>query len=290
MATSRFSDLDRPPLNERALQNALMAPGEFVAALRVLPEVESTNTALFDAAVEGAPHGSVLVAEAQTAGRGRGGRAWTAPARSGLFLSILLRPQVPAARWGWLPLLTGVAARSVIARVAELEVSLKWPNDLVVELPDESPQSPDAAGYGAGRKLGGILAERVSGSSPAVVIGLGLNVTLRETELPAPHATSIALAGGAVTDRDSLLRAVLREFGTEYERWVLAAGDPRVSGLRVAYEAACATLGREVRAELPGGETVCGRALEIDEEGRLVIRSTGKGDVSIGAGDIVHLR
>lgn len=319
---SRFSDLDRPPLSERALQRAVAGPGEFVSALRVLQETESTNTALLAAAADGAPHASVLVAEAQTAGRGRSGRTWTAPPRSGLFVSILVRPEkAPAARWGWLPLLAGAAARSALARLAELDVVLKWPNDLVIDtLALDAAGSPGAAGggragngdaqtgtgtgtgtggaeadataggYGVGRKLGGILAERAGGPDPAVVIGLGINVTLREAELPAPHATSLVLAGAAVTDRDSLLRALLREFGSGYRRWEDAAGDPDVSGLRSRYEAGCATLGREVRAELPGGTSVRGEAVALDEDGRLVVRTRDEGDVPIAAGDIVHLR
>src|ERR1700761_3533450 len=96
---SAYNDLDRPPLSERSLQHALMVPGGFVSALRVLPSVESTNTAMLAAAQDGAPHASVLVAEEQTAGKGRMGRSWTAPARSGLFTSILVRPEAPARTW-----------------------------------------------------------------------------------------------------------------------------------------------------------------------------------------------
>src|SRR6266700_1419435 len=142
---SAYNDLDRPPLDERSLQRALMTPDGFVSAIRVLPNVESTNTAMLAAAQDGAPHASVLVAEEQTAGKGRLGRTWTAPARSGLFVSILVRPEVPAAAWTWLPLLAGLAARDAAARAGRLEIGLKWPNDLVV-----------GAGELADRKLGGI--------------------------------------------------------------------------------------------------------------------------------------
>src|SRR5215813_4287870 len=138
---SVYNDLNRPPLNEHILQRALMVPWGFVSALRVLPELGSTNTALLAAAEDGAPHGSVVVAEAQTAGKGRLGRAWVAPPRSGLFVSILLRPEVSPSRWGWLPLLAGVAVRSAVARVSELEVALKWPNDLILPGPAESPDT-----------------------------------------------------------------------------------------------------------------------------------------------------
>lgn len=296
---SVYNDLNRPPLNEHTLQRALMVPGagfggRSVAALRVLPEVDSTNTALLAAAADGAPHGSVVVAEWQTAGKGRLGRTWVAPPRSGLFLSILLRPEVSPSRWGWLPLLAGVAARSAVTRIAELDVSLKWPNDLIV--PETRPEAVDAdtdhvSGYGLGRKLGGILAEQGGmPAEPCVVIGIGINVTLREDELPAPHATSLALAGAKVTDRDTLLRALLRSFGPLYADWAAADGDAERSGLAAAYRAACATLNRPVRAELPGGRTVSGQAAAIDPDGRLVIRTADGASTPIGAADVVHLR
>jgi BirA family biotin operon repressor/biotin-[acetyl-CoA-carboxylase] ligase len=289
---SVYNDLDRPPLNEHSLQRSLMVPGGFVTALRVLPEVGSTNTALLAAAADGAPHGSVVISEAQSAGKGRLGRTWTAPARSGLFLSILLRPEAPQSRWGWLPLLAGVAVRSAVAKVAELDVALKWPNDLIVPGPQSA--APDA-GYGAGRKLGGILcergpAERTAGPGPVVVVGIGVNVTLRATELPAAHATSVALAGGSVTDRDTIARAILRDFGSWYTAWTGSDGDAEGSGLATAYQNACATIGRAVRAELPGGAVVSGQATSVDEAGRLVIRKDDGGLFAIGAGDVAHLR
>jgi BirA family transcriptional regulator, biotin operon repressor / biotin---[acetyl-CoA-carboxylase] ligase len=307
--TSPYSDLERPALNERALQRALMGPGGFVSALRVLPEADSTNSVLMAAAGDGAPHGSVLVAELQRAGRGRLGRSWQAPARSGLFVSVLVRPeQVPPAQWGWLPLLAGVAARSAVAGMTRLDVALKWPNDLIVETdragaadaPDstapaapQAPATPAAepeSGYGAGRKLGGILVERVSGAAPAAVIGIGVNVTLRADELPAAHATSLALAGAEVTDRDTLLRTLLRSLGTWYGDWAAAAGDADRCGLLAAYRAACATIGREVRADLPGGAAISGLADGVDGQGRLVIRTGDGAQTSVSAGDLVHLR
>lgn len=336
---SVYNDLDRPPLNEHSLQRALMVPGGFVSALRVLPEIDSTNEAMLAAAADGAPHGSVLVAEEQTAGRGRLGRSWSAPARSGLFVSILVRPTVPQGRLGWLPLLAGVAAQTAVHRVAEVDVSLKWPNDLIV------PGGDAGGGYGAGRKLGGILCQRGLGgrgngdgagsdkvegdkltlgkpdadkpladkpladkplaeggssehaadtdgvAEPAtVVVGIGLNVTLRSDELPAPHATSVALEGGSVTDRDTLLRALLRDFGSCYAAWAAADGDPESSGLAAAYREACSTLGTPVRAEMPGGAVVSGRADAIDGEGRLIVLGDAGDRMPIGAGDVVHLR
>jgi BirA family biotin operon repressor/biotin-[acetyl-CoA-carboxylase] ligase len=275
---SAYNDLDRPPLDERGLQRALMVPGGFVSALRVLERVESTNTALAAAAREGASHASVVVAEEQTAGRGRLGRSWSAPPRSGVFVSILLRPEAPAGAWTWLPLLAGVAAREAVARACGLETALKWPNDIVV-----------GAGQYQDRKLGGILCETVPGEN-AIVVGIGLNVTLREAELPVPQACSLVLAGAESTDRDPLLRALLRSFGAWYGRWSDAGGDAHAAGLADAYRAACASLGRRVRAELPGRRDVVGVASGIDATGALLVTTADQEEVAIGAGDVVHLR
>jgi BirA family biotin operon repressor/biotin-[acetyl-CoA-carboxylase] ligase len=187
-----------------------------------------------------------------------------------------------------LPLLAGVAARSAVARVSELEVALKWPNDLI--LPGAADADADTD-YGADRKVGGILAEQGGDDGDMyVVVGIGINVTLRADELPAPHATSLTLAGATVTDRDTLLRVLLRTFGSWYTDWVAADGDAEASGLAAAYRAACATIDRQVRAELPGGATVSGHATGLDADGRLVVCTADGGSKPIGAGDVVHLR
>jgi BirA family transcriptional regulator, biotin operon repressor / biotin---[acetyl-CoA-carboxylase] ligase len=186
---------------------------------------------------------------------------------------------VPPGRYGWLPLLAGVALVETVNRLAELEAVLKWPNDLLVE----------------GRKCAGILAEVVPDDEPrAVVVGIGLNVTLREDELPVGtdgrKATSLALAGAVATDRDPLLRALLRAFAAWYERWREAGGDPDRSGLAAAYAQHCDTLGRQVRVLLPDGGEFVGNARELDGDGRLVVR-TGTGERrAVAAGDIRHLR
>ncbi|MER5429739.1 biotin--[acetyl-CoA-carboxylase] ligase [Streptomyces sp. NPDC002588] len=278
---SRWSDLDRPPLNATALRRALLRDGGHGGLYRDLEVVQrtgSTNSDLVARAVAGdADEGAVLVAEEQTSGRGRLDRQWTAPPRSGLFFSVLLRPaDVPVARWGWLPLLTGVAVATGLARAAGVDTALKWPNDLLVTVGGEE------------RKAGGILAERAG--EDGVVVGVGINVTLRADELPVPQAGSLVLADAVNTDRDPLLRAVLRSLEEWYGRWRAAGGDPAASGLQEAYAAGCATLGRAVRAELPGEKSLVGEAVAIDGDGRLVIATVEGVQEPVGAGDIVHLR
>ncbi|QKV94525.1 biotin--[acetyl-CoA-carboxylase] ligase [Streptomyces sp. NA02950] len=274
----RWSDLERPPLSAAALRRALVRPGGLWTALDVVRATGSTNTDLVAEAAAGAPEGTVLVAEEQTAGRGRLDRTWTAPSRSGLFFSVLLRPGaagVTTARWGWLPLLAGVATAGALSRTAGVDTALKWPNDLLVKIGGEE------------RKCGGILAER---AGDAVVIGVGLNVTLRAEELPVPTAGSLALANAVTTDRDPLLRVVLRSIEQWYGEWRRFEGDPGPCGLQEAYAGGCATLGRRVRAELPGGGERVGEAVAIDGDGRLVLATEGGVQEPVSAGDIVHLR
>ncbi|WP_251094674.1 biotin--[acetyl-CoA-carboxylase] ligase [Streptomyces sp. Caat 7-52] len=275
---SRWSDLDRPPLNAAALRRGLIREGGLYRDIDVVQRTGSTNSDLAALAAAGdAGEGAVLVAEEQTAGRGRLDRSWTAPPRSGCFFSVLLKPaEVPVARWGWLPLLTGVAVATGLARAAGVDTALKWPNDLLVTVGGEE------------RKAGGILAERAG--EDGVVIGVGINVTLRADELPVPQAGSLALAGAAGTDRDPLLRAILRSLEEWYGRWREALGDPAASGLQEMYTAGCATLGRTVRAELPGDRSVTGEAVALDGDGRLIIATDNGVREPVGAGDIVHLR
>lgn len=275
-SAGRWSSLDRPPLNAAGLRRALVAEGGLWTSLEVVPATGSTNSDLAARAAE-LPEGAVLVAEEQTAGRGRLDRSWVAPPRSGLFFSVLLKPgdAVPQERWGWLTLLAGVATATGLSRAAGVDTALKWPNDLLVTVDGDE------------RKTGGILAERVA---DGVVLGIGLNVTLTEDELPVPAAGSLALAKASVTDRDPLLRAVLRSLEQWYGNWRAAGGDPAASGLQETYAAGCATLGRHVRAELPGGRVLTGTAEAVDADGRLVIRTAEDRHEAVGAGDVIHLR
>lgn len=253
--TSPYGDLERPPLRAAALRRALEPDGW---RLEVLAETGSTNAVVAERARAGEAAGLVVVAEAQTAGRGRLDRSWTSPPRAGLTLSVLVRPELPTVQWPWLPLWTGLAVATALRARAEVPAELKWPNDVLV----------------GERKVCGVLAEvPVPG---AAVLGVGLNVTTRADELPHDRAGSLQLAGAATTDRDTLLRAVLRSL-----REVLA--DPVAA--REGYRAACGTLGRRVRVELPGDRSVEGTAEAVDDDGRLVVDGT-----AWGAGDVVHLR
>ena len=236
--------------------------------MEVVEETASTNADVAERFRDGEQEGLVLVAEHQSAGRGRMGREWVAPARSSLTVSFLLVPgDVPAERWPWLPLLTGVAAAAAVRRVTGVEVDLKWPNDVLA----------------GGQKLGGILLERVDhGGAAAAVVGIGINCTQSAEELPVPEATSLALVTGGPVDRSALLGALVEELAARYDEW--RAGGGPATGLPGAVR----TPGQEVRVAVPGGEVV-GRAVDVDEAGRLVVR-TDAGEEHLGAGDVVHVR
>lgn len=265
---------ERPPLDAAGLRQRLVAGAGLWTSVDVVAQTGSTNADLCEAARSGAAEGTVLVAEYQYAGRGRSGRGWTSPPRAGIAVSVLLRPAGAATRtWGWLPLLAGMALTRTLARIAGPPVAVKWPNDVLVD----------------GRKCAGILAEATGGD--AVVLGLGVNVTLRADELPpaAGPVTSLLLAG-AEPDRGDLLVTLLRELEAWYERWHRAGGDADRCGLREAYLADSATVGSQVRVRLPGGADLTGLAESVDPEGRLVVRQPGGEPRAVAAGDIVHLR
>jgi BirA family biotin operon repressor/biotin-[acetyl-CoA-carboxylase] ligase len=269
----RWSDLDRSPLVPADLEASLIRPGGFWTALRVVEETGSTNTDLLAEAAAGGPEGSVLVAEAQTAGQGRLERQWVSPPRSGLTFSVLLRPTVPPLRLAWLPLLAGVAVQRAVAELTTVPAALKWPNDLLL-----GPY---------GRKVAGILAQATGG---AVVLGVGLNVTNRRDELPREDATSLAVEDTGPTDRGTLLVALLRQFAEEYARWQGAGGDPEASGLLAAYTKVCDTVGRRVTVSLPNGDQLAGEALGVDTVGRLLVRTADGQQRPVAAGDVLHVR
>ena len=258
--------MSRPPLNPASLSELP------VQRLDVVETTGSTNADLLARHAAGEDiRGAVLLAEHQSAGRGRNGRSWSAPPRSQIALSIGVGADgVPAESWGWLPLLTGVALVDAVRAVTGIEAGVKWPNDVLV---------------GTG-KLAGILAE-VAAPDPIIVVGLGLNVTLTAQEAPDPRATSLQMLGAVMLDRDVLVGAVLRELATRIEKWQTAKGPDQT--LVEDYRQCSLTLGSRVRATLPGDREITGIAIDIDSLGRLSI-DTGTEVATVSAGDITHLR
>ena len=249
--------------------------------VRWVESTGSTNADLLADADEGVADGVVLVAEHQTAGRGRMGRTWEAPVGASLLFSVLIRPDLPVGMLQLVSLATAVAASDACDTVAGVRPRLKWPNDLMVEV----------SGQGE-RKVGGILSESsLKGDSvAAVVVGMGLNVNW-PSELPdelAGIATSLNHHASGVQgdiDREELLVAHLLGF----EQILAALGAPGgPEALLMRYRHLSATLGQMVRVELGSG-ALTGFATDLTPEGHLLVELAGE-LVPISAGDVVHLR
>src|SRR4051812_5603381 len=265
------ADPSRPSLDAATLAEAA-GPRWRVEVVDASP---STNADVAERARQGETAGLVLVAEHQTAGRGRLDRVWVTPPRAALTVSVLLDVEkAPPGRWPWLPLLAGLAVSDAVREVTGLDAPLKWPNDVLV------------SEYGEHRKVAGLLVELVERpAGTAAVVGVGLNVSSTRGELPVETATSLLLAGADRPDRGALLLAMLSGFSRRFDEWVSGGGRGPLS----SYVAACSTLGRDVRVDLPDGRSLQGRAVDVDEWGRLLVDDAA-GEHALGAGDVVHVR
>lgn len=232
----------------------------------------STNVDLAGRAQAGTlENGAVLVTEEQTAGRGRAGRDWQCPPGAGLMFSVALRlPSIPPDRRGWIGAVLGLSVVAAMGRVSGVEATLKWPNDVLID----------------GAKCAGVLGEM---AGDVLVVGTGINVSLTGDELPRADATSLMLAG-ATTDRAALLAAILNELGDWCDRWAAAGGDVDRAGVRPTYQAACSTIGTQVRILLPAERWVIGTAVEVDESGALVVADESGRRTSYTVGDVIHVR
>jgi BirA family biotin operon repressor/biotin-[acetyl-CoA-carboxylase] ligase len=258
----------------RAALPAFFGPVEVAAAL------PSTMARAAELAEAGAPEGATVVADAQSAGRGRLGRAWVAVPGTSLLVTVVLRPSLPPARAWLVTAAAGVAladATKVLLAggVGSVSVDLKWPNDLEV----------------GGRKAAGMLAEARGDGRRLdwVLLGLGVNVGQGPDDFPpelAGRATSLSLAAGAAVDRVALLAGWAGRFATGYRALAAGAAGPTLA----AYQARLGTLGRQVRADVLGGDPVTGFAVGLGANGGLVIRTPAGGEVEVASGDVEHLR
>ncbi|PRQ10816.1 biotin--[acetyl-CoA-carboxylase] ligase [Corynebacterium sp. 13CS0277] len=268
----------RAPLNRERLTNALVLSGDY-AAVSVYDQIGSTNSELASLGRQGAAQWTALLAEEQTAGHGRHGRPWEAPRSSQLIMSVLIRPPASAlAHLGLLPLVSGLAMIDTLRafeELAPLNAQLKWPNDVLVD----------------GRKLCGILGEAVAlDEHPCLIMGIGLNISLTEEELPVPHATSLDLAAAAHgidldLDRTEFAIVALRYVKKRLAQW--AAGDTSVLA---DYRAVCSSIGLDVSVHLPDHSQLIGTVTTVDDTGHIVVRDSGGDLHALAAGDVTHLR
>jgi BirA family biotin operon repressor/biotin-[acetyl-CoA-carboxylase] ligase len=250
-----------------ALENSL-AGTIYKSKLRFLPVTGSTNNDAMTAARNGAAHGTVIFADEQTAGRGRGDHAWHSAAGLGLYVSVILRLPLPASHLQWLPLAGGLAAAEAIRTASGLTVDLRWPNDLLL----------------GPRKTGGILAEALTdaGALAFVVMGIGINVHQRrfDPNLATP-ATSLDLESGRTVDRQQLLIALLESLDREMGDLLEPSA---VKTIRARMESASTWVrGREV--EVHGPQACTGVTEGLDAQGFLMVR-TSKGVVQVQTGGV----
>lgn len=299
-----------PSLDESALKSALTHPRGPFRRADVVGETGSTNADLAAgaAAEPGAwPDLSVLIANSQVAGKGRLDRVWEVPAGAAMISSVLVRPTdasahpgVPAfdpAGHAWLSVLAGIALCKAVAAESDAEPVLKWPNDVLLNgrklagiLAQLVVPSRDAA-----RGTGRILADDAGRPGPAVVVGMGVNISQQRVELPVDRATSLELETGVPVDRNVLLPAYLTRFARLYNEFVAVRGDALrpLGGGESAHALASglmSTLGTDVRAELPGGRMLFGTAVRLGRTGDLELRDAGGVMHAVSAGDVVHLR
>jgi BirA family transcriptional regulator, biotin operon repressor / biotin---[acetyl-CoA-carboxylase] ligase len=269
-----YVDETRRPIDVGELRRRLQGDASPWRAVELVAETGSTNADLIGRAAAGEDvDGVVLLAEHQTAGRGRNGRTWSAVPHTQVTMSAGVRADgIPTDAWGWIPLVTGLAVLDAVTTTG-VDAGLKWPNDVLAR--------PPAHG-----KLAGILAE-VAAPARVVVIGIGLNVALRVDELPDPGATSLALLGGRIADRQDIVVTLLAGLARRIEGLRTPAGAD--AALVAEYTARSLTIGADVRATLPGAREVVGVARSVDAQGRLCIDSGGR-TVVVSAGDILHLR
>lgn len=270
----------RLPLDASSLRDEFVGTGEGWRQLDVVGQTGSTNADLLARAASNIDIDRVvLIAEHQTAGRGRHGRHWTAAPRAQITMSVGVRiDDVPTIVWGWLSLATGLAVVDTVAPLIDTSIvvaGLKWPNDVL------------AGPAGATGKLAGILVEV---ARLFAVIGIGINVTQAPAEVDGPGATSLLDLGVPAPDRDQLVRGLLPRLAARIAQW--RSADPQ---LAADYRARSLTIGSRVRVQLPGGRELVGIARDIDDQGRLCLATGGDfgapGDtVVVSAGDVVHLR
>ncbi|MGA2561015.1 MAG: biotin--[acetyl-CoA-carboxylase] ligase [Terracidiphilus sp.] len=248
--------------------NAALINTVFAGKLHYAPVTASTNTNALAAAKVGAPHGSVFFADEQTAGRGRGGHTWHSAPGDGLYVSVLLRPTLPASTLPLLPLAAGLAAASAIQQATSLAIDLRWPNDLLI----------------GPRKLGGILVEaRTESASIAhAVVGIGINVHHRAfpADLATP-ATSLDLETGTRNSRQPLLVALLKSLEAE----AAALTDPRALETisHRVQQASTWISGRAVHVH--GPQACTGITAGLDANGFLLVR-TNSGLVTVQTGGL----
>jgi BirA family biotin operon repressor/biotin-[acetyl-CoA-carboxylase] ligase len=271
------------PLSESAISQSLDTI-HLGRTIYVVDETESTNSLAQHLAHEGTPHGTVVLAERQTKGKGRLGRLWHSPSSKNIYCSLILQTLPPPSRVHWIPLVTGIGLGNFLHSLLQPGLSLKWPNDLLI----------------GDRKIGGILCEStpIKSGTRAVIVGFGLNVDMQSTDIPddlQDKATSLLMETGQSHDRNQLTKGILYHLEKQFMGLVQ---DP-ISKIRDSYRSWCSTIGQKIRVHLSSGQEVEGYAVDITNEGSLKMSQEKYSSsrippksayMEIREGDVTHLR
>jgi BirA family transcriptional regulator, biotin operon repressor / biotin---[acetyl-CoA-carboxylase] ligase len=250
-------DMPRAPLDQSRITASLSQYWR----VSVVDLTTSTQEDLAEKIATGEAHsGDVIVANFQSAGRGRLDRTFSAPASTALLFSLYITPKRALEQWGFIPLLVGSSVAQTLNGLGA-SVSIKWPNDLLINQ----------------KKIGGIISTI---HNEGVIVGIGINVAMRAEELPVSTATSLGLEGVPELDRNNLLSKILNGLASDFTQW------DQGESLTDQYYAISATIGSHVRMELPGGQIILSKAISIDERGQLHLED---GQI-VSVGDVIHLR
>ncbi len=266
-----------PPLSAEGIQ-AILRTKKIGRPTIVYKEVTSTNTLGFEGAVADTSHGTVILAELQTAGKGRLGRTWHSPYGKNLYFSIVLSQIPQTSHVSWVPLITGIALAESLELISGLPISLKWPNDVMIN----------------DKKLAGVLCEgrQKFNGSQVIIVGVGININSNKDDFPEElqqTATSLTLESHQHFDRQTLLAMFLSNFESHYEQFF-----SDICALRSRYISRCTTLQRSIKVQFVKGNLLEGVAVDIGNEGELhVVPSTNdplQTPIAIRSGDILHIR
>jgi BirA family biotin operon repressor/biotin-[acetyl-CoA-carboxylase] ligase len=252
------SQAPRAPLDKSIIDGKISQYWR-VSVVDLTASTQSDLAELVNASV--AKSGEVIAAEFQSNGRGRLDRTFEAPPQSALLFSFYIAPKRAVSDWGFISFLAALAMREVITDQLAEKVNLKWPNDILI----------------GDKKVAGLLAQQIG---EGVIVGIGLNVAMSTDDLPVPTATSLLLADSNLLDRNLILSAFLNHFENLFKEWD-SGGD-----FLEKYRQACSTLGRQVRVEVLGRDSIEGEAVSITAQGVLIL----KDGTEVNVGDVVHLR
>ncbi len=260
--------IQEPDVVTTSLLKPLLKNNKLVQEIYYKDELNSTNEFAKSLAREGALEGTIVIADTQTSGKGRLGRTWVSPPKTGIWLSLILRPEIKPQHAGQLTLLSGLCMCEAIHNITGMNSYIKWPNDVVVN----------------GKKVCGILTEMNAEIERVnhVVLGIGVNVNQNEFNEDLPYATSLSIEGKTNYKRSIIVKEFIDIFEKAYETYKVSES---LAEFLPRYENRCITLGKEVKI-IEGGKEIIAKAINVEENGNLIVMLSDGTKKQIYAGEV----